>query len=132
MTDFVTSYAVFTYKCGDLSYSQPGEIVVIDRLEYLEIYHAATYRNKPHDIACLNLPSPWVNVVYKVTTAGECNIKLCEWAYTISDFHYNIENECESDNGGCEQICIDTFLSNNCSCSTGYTLNDDGQTCSGL
>ena len=35
------------------------------------------------------------------------------------------------DNGGCEQICTDTFLSFNCSCRDGYVLNDDGFTCSG-
>lgn len=35
------------------------------------------------------------------------------------------------DNGGCEQICTDTFLSFNCSCRDGYVLNGDGFTCSG-
>ena len=45
--------------------------------------------------------------------------------------HYKTEDECEADNGGCEQICTNTFLSFNCSCRGGYTLNDDGYTCSG-
>ena len=40
-------------------------------------------------------------------------------------------NECEIDNGGCEQICTDTFLSYNCSCKDGYSLNTDGS-CSGI
>ncbi|CAI8054601.1 Matrilin-2 [Geodia barretti] len=34
-------------------------------------------------------------------------------------------------NGGCEQICTDTFLSYNCSCEDGYLLNGDG-TCSDI
>ena len=40
-------------------------------------------------------------------------------------------DECEMDNGGCEQICTDTFLSFGCSCTYGYVLNSDGVSCSG-
>ena len=34
-------------------------------------------------------------------------------------------------NGGCNQICIDTFQSYECSCRAGYSLSNDGYTCIG-
>ena len=40
-------------------------------------------------------------------------------------------NECETNNGGCAQICIDTATSFQCSCNTGYTLNINGRSCNG-
>ena len=38
-------------------------------------------------------------------------------------------NECEINNGGCSQICINTIGSYNCSCNDGYESN--GQICIG-
>ena len=40
-------------------------------------------------------------------------------------------NECDLENDGCQQICINTNGSYNCSCNPGYTLNTDGQFCTG-
>ena len=40
-------------------------------------------------------------------------------------------NECAESNGGCDQICIDTFQSYECSCRAGYSLSNDGYTCIG-
>ena len=40
-------------------------------------------------------------------------------------------NECEANNGGCAQICIDTATSFQCSCRAGYTLDTNGRNCSG-
>ena len=40
-------------------------------------------------------------------------------------------NECESDNGGCAQICINTAGSFECSCAVGYSLSIDNATCEG-
>ena len=39
-------------------------------------------------------------------------------------------SECLFDNGGCEQICIDTYLSNECDCEVGYVLAYNGTSCS--
>ena len=44
---------------------------------------------------------------------------------------FTAENECDIDNGGCEQVCINTFPFFNCSCEDGYFLNSDRFTCSG-
>lgn len=40
-------------------------------------------------------------------------------------------NECETDNGGCAQICTNVFGSFECSCSAGYTLAADNLGCDG-
>ena len=39
--------------------------------------------------------------------------------------------ECDIDNGGCDQICINTIGNFHCNCSEGYLLNDDGFSCDG-
>ena len=44
----------------------------------------------------------------------------------LTDFH-----ECEIDNGGCDQICINAVGDFHCNCSEGYVLNEDGYTCDG-
>ena len=38
-------------------------------------------------------------------------------------------DECESDNGGCQHICVNTIGSYYCLCLPGYTLHEDGHTC---
>ena len=40
-------------------------------------------------------------------------------------------NECNVNNGGCAQVCINTITSYICSCDTGYTLDNDGHGCVG-
>ena len=40
-------------------------------------------------------------------------------------------NECEVDNGGCEDMCTDTPSFYLCSCSVGYELETDRHNCSG-
>ncbi|CAI8008658.1 Proprotein convertase subtilisin/kexin type 6 [Geodia barretti] len=42
----------------------------------------------------------------------------------------NVASNCLFDNGGCEQICIDTYLSNECDCEVGYVLDYNGTSCS--
>ncbi len=40
-------------------------------------------------------------------------------------------NECQSNNGGCAQLCANQPGSHRCECSTGYVLDSDGRSCSG-
>ena len=40
-------------------------------------------------------------------------------------------NECDDNNGGCEQICQNTVGSYYCECEEGYELNCDDHACDG-
>ena len=68
-TNFKRSFAVFTYFCGDLSYSSNAAIGFVNP--------GGFFANHPANgslISCLNFPdTPWVNVVYEITTPGKIN-----------------------------------------------------------
>ena len=40
-------------------------------------------------------------------------------------------NECNTNNGGCEQECVNTDDSFMCECTSGYVLSSDGRHCNG-
>ena len=40
-------------------------------------------------------------------------------------------NECETDNGQCEQVCVNDLGSYHCECLDGWFLEPDGKTCLG-
>ena len=40
-------------------------------------------------------------------------------------------NECSSNNGGCQQICVNEIGSFHCECTTGYMPVGDGSICQG-
>ncbi|XP_053397078.1 uncharacterized protein LOC128556350 [Mercenaria mercenaria] len=61
------------------------------------------------------------NVVANITSNG---------AY-LSVVAYD-DNECETSNGGCEHLCHNIIGSYECSCHTGYQLNEDTMTCSDI
>ena len=42
------------------------------------------------------------------------------------------DDECSRNNGGCNQTCFNTEGSYNCTCISGYSLDDDGLGCSGI
>ena len=47
-------------------------------------------------------------------------------------FSYSIDiNECETGNGGCEQMCSNTIGSFVCSCDVGFRLDGNGLNCHG-
>ena len=70
MTDFSRSFAVFTYYCGDLGFSN-GATIGFSSGDGLFANHPATLRGSAQSIACLNQPtSPWINVVYELTAEG--------------------------------------------------------------
>lgn len=55
------------------------------------------------------------------------NVNKCCLVLTL--FPSDDVNECDTDNGGCDQICTDTPSSFQCSCMAGYTLSSNGFTC---
>ena len=54
---------------------------------------------------------------------------LLDRAYHI--LLYTDINECEWDNGDCDQICNNEQGSYSCACWSGYTLDYNGKTCIG-
>ena len=71
-TDFVSSFAVFIYRCGDLNF--PINIAAIGFVSEDGPYanHEAMFRQNISALACLNLPlSPWMNVVYDIAVPGK-------------------------------------------------------------
>jgi len=66
-TDHMRSFAVFTYKCGDIGHSNSATIGFTAG-DVLFANHPLTVRKRAEDIACINPPeSQWVNVVYELT-----------------------------------------------------------------
>ena len=51
-------------------------------------------------------------------------------SFMLCAFYADI-NECDTNNGNCDQICINTPGSRVCSCSCGYRLDSNGRTCIG-
>ena len=71
VTDYSRSFAVFTYNCGDLDFSN-GATIGFSSGDGLFANHPAIQRGSALSIACLNQPvTPWVNVVYELTREGE-------------------------------------------------------------
>ena len=40
-------------------------------------------------------------------------------------------DECAAENGGCDQLCVNTDGSHDCKCNAGYTLAANKKTCNG-
>ena len=66
------------------------------------------------------------------TTCEGIKLQSC-YSILLPLHNYNVDvDECASDNGGCDQHCINTEGSFECSaCERGYQLNTDGTTCEG-
>ena len=45
--------------------------------------------------------------------------------------YYTEMNECDTDNGGCSQLCTNRDGDFVCSCNAGFTLLDDNINCEG-
>ena len=84
VTDCSRSFAVFTYFCGEMGFSNGATIGFVTG-DGLFANHPASQRGSVQSIACLNEPaSPWVNVVYEIT-AG----MLLPFRWLISSWKYN-------------------------------------------
>ena len=65
-TDGFTSYAVFTYKCGELNWMDTTTIGFSITQDFYA-NHALSRAANINDIACFNSPnSVWSNVVYHI------------------------------------------------------------------
>ena len=57
-----------------------------------------------------------------------CYIDVCD-VKPINDGQCDDINECDDNNGGCEQTCVNTDGSYHCECEVGFMLQPDGQHC---
>ena len=46
--------------------------------------------------------------------------------------HFIDTQECNNNNGGCDQNCYNTFGSYYCTCNNGYNLTSNGHSCIGM
>ena len=53
------------------------------------------------------------------------------YCYNIVNNNLIDINECNINNGGCEQTCVNDVGTYNCYCNYGYNLNFDNHTCEG-
>ena len=69
VTDGVESYAVFTYKCGELNWSSILGSAAVGYSAGNNSFanHPLSQSSNVNSIACLNSPSPWSNVIYHLT-----------------------------------------------------------------
>ncbi|XP_078621276.1 uncharacterized protein LOC144887750 [Branchiostoma floridae x Branchiostoma japonicum] len=62
-------------------------------------------------------------------TCDEIHTAPCNPGWSYNGTWCNEINECETNNGGCAQICTNTIGSFQCSCQDGFSLSSDGFTC---
>ena len=64
-------------------------------------------------------------------------VKVCVYTHEYVDYHYTIPvrmldiPNCMINDHNCSQICVEVEGSFNCSCYSGYELQDDGANCTG-
>ena len=54
-----------------------------------------------------------------------------KWFVSSVSFLFTDKDECTSNNGGCEHICANSYLSYGCHCRGGYTTAVDNKNCNG-
>ena len=76
ITDGVTSYAVFTYRCGDMNWAY-GPTIGFNAAGDYYVNHPNTGSGNGEEIACLNSPdSQWYNLVYEISHPNATNQTL--------------------------------------------------------
>ena len=74
ITDGVTSYAVFTYRCGDMNWAY-GPTIGFNAAGDYYVNHPNTGSTSGEEIACLNSPaSQWYNLVYEISLPNATNL----------------------------------------------------------
>ena len=71
ITDYMSSYAVLTYRCGSLDWSGDATIGFTTG-PTIYATHPLSGGDNARDVACLNsLSTEWVNLVYPLTSDRE-------------------------------------------------------------
>ena len=66
---------------------------------------------------------------YKVVVVPDTGGTQCIyfWHHSLPDV-----DECTAGTDSCQHNCVNTVGSYTCTCNSGYSLNGDGQSCSGI
>lgn len=73
----------------------------------------------------------FISLIYRALFGG-CLTILNIWpmcVYIILSLFFLDVDECLSNNGGCQQICVNTMGSYECQCKEGFFLSDNQHTC---
>ena len=65
VTDGTDSYAVFTYRCGDLQWGVAG--IGFLGGNFPQVHRIVNSENATQQVACANYPNEWSNLVYHLT-----------------------------------------------------------------
>ena len=81
-----------------------------------------------YDFASINTTSSQARVVF----TGSSQVRPASRVGVKVDYSCTAEvNECLNNNGGCDQICVNTASSLECQCRRGYQLQSDRRSCTG-
>lgn len=70
---------------------------------------------------------------YHITDNGKSCVGMLQCRVVMTIFTFIIDtNECNTNNGGCDHICINADGSYQCLCGTGFTLGSDERNCYGM
>ena len=94
-------------------------VATICVVKIVKIRKVRTHVHVTMDLSCCLIKDP-AKVAYAIVTAACCI------ALHIADI-----DECQTDNGGCAQNCVNTDGSYKCSCYNGFEMTSDGYTCVG-
>ena len=74
ITDGIISYAVYTYRCGDMNWAY-GPTIGFNAAGDYYVNHPNTGSTNGEEIACLNSPaSQWYNLVYEISLPNATNL----------------------------------------------------------
>jgi fibulin 1/2 len=72
------------------------------------------------------------NYKYVRYHSNEHHLSVISYKFTEGTQSSKLDHdECTSNNGGCDQVCVNEHATHRCECYTGYQLGTDGKSCAG-
>ena len=111
---------------------QPCLITVRIRMKFVIFFCGKKYVNGLNSLLTYSPKRSWSLALqdYFLVIKYLLGRKYCFYRWSYCDFLIDID-ECDLDNGNCQEVCNNTLGSFECDCRTGFTLQPDGRTCRG-